>query len=376
VAICSALEPGCQFPASVHTQSRSDHAEHKARHNADPRAGEAEDGAEYNAAGDGEKLPHVILTADSTNGHKVRVTVRWQLATVQCVVSSATAKPRRKALVEKRIPILVSISMRVSFASIALAALIASPLVAQTDDGKTFRWSGPVAVDRFIRLYNMNGDVRVERGGSGTAVEVIAERRVERGDPKTVSFAVRMRNDGDVVVCALWGSDMQCTDDGARGNYSSGRWRNNESINVVIRVRVPDGVKTLAHSTNGDISIEGVTAEVDALTTNGNVNVSTSSGLVNASTTNGSVTATLGANSGADPMRFSTTNGSVTVFAPTELNANVELDTTNGDVVSDFPITVSGRMRSNQLRGTLGAGGRRIVVRSTNGDVSLKKKGL
>ncbi len=265
--------------------------------------------------------------------------------------------------------------MRVPFTSLALAALIASPLVAQTDDGRTFRWSGPVAVDRFIRLYNMNGDVRVERGGSGTAVEVIAERRVERGDPKTVSFAVRMRNDGDVVVCALWGSDMQCTDDGARGTYSSGRWRNNESINVVIRVRVPDGVKTLAHSTNGNISIEGVTAEVNALTTNGNVNVSTSSGLVNASTTNGSVTATLGANSGADPMRFSTTNGSVTVFAPLELNANVELDTTNGDVVSDFPITVSGRMRSNQLRGTLGAGGRRIVVQSTNGDVSLKKRG-
>ncbi|MBC7562202.1 MAG: hypothetical protein H7305_04730, partial [Gemmatimonadaceae bacterium] len=42
-------------------------------------------------------------------------------------------------------------------------------------------------------------------------------------------------------------------------------------------------------------------------------------------------------------------------------------------VVSDFPLTINGSIRPNQLRATLGAGGRTIVVRSTNGNVALKR---
>jgi Putative adhesin len=259
---------------------------------------------------------------------------------------------------------------------LVLAALIAiaSPLEAQTDDGTTFRWSGTVAAGHAMRLHNMNGDIRVERG-TGSQVEVVAERRVDRGDPKTVTFAVRMRSDGDVVVCALWGDDMRCTDDGSRGNYNSGMWRKNQ-INVVMRVRIPDGVKTIAQSTNGNVSVEGLSADVDAYTTNGNVEVSTSGGIVGARSTNGNVTASLGSTDGTAPMRFSTTNGSVTVIAPPSLSADVEMSTTNGSVRSDFPITVQGRMRSNSLRGTLGSGGRTLEAHSTNGNVTLKRGGI
>jgi Putative adhesin len=259
---------------------------------------------------------------------------------------------------------------------LALAALLAfaAPLAAQTDDGTTFRWSGTVTAGHAMRLYNMNGDIRVERG-TGSQVEVVAERRVERGDAKTVTFEVRMRSDGDVVVCALWGDDMRCTDDGSRGSYSSGGWRRNQ-IDVVMRVRIPDGVKTMAHSTNGNVSIEGIAAEVDASTTNGNVNVSTSGGIVSARSTNGNVTASLGSTEGTAPMRFSTTNGSVTVMAPPSLSADVEMSTTNGSVASDFPITIQGRMRRNALRGTLGSGGRTLEAHSTNGNVTLKRSGI
>lgn len=256
--------------------------------------------------------------------------------------------------------------------ALLLAAAVTSPLAAQTDDGTTFRWSGPVASDHFIRIHNMNGDIRVERGAPGSRVEVVAERRVERGDPKLVSFDVRMRADGDVVICALWGPDMRCTDDGSRGSYSAGGWRRNDQTSVVIRVRVPEGVKAFARSTNGGIVVDGMTSEVDAATTNGDVNVRTSGGLVNASSTNGSITASLGSTAGDQPMHFTTTNGSVTVYAPPTLSADLEMSTTNGGVTTDFPMTVSGSFKRNRIRGTLGGGGRSIVVRSTNGDVSLR----
>jgi hypothetical protein len=266
--------------------------------------------------------------------------------------------------------------MRTAAAIGLLLSVAARPAAAQTDDGTTFRWSGAVAAGHFIRVHNMNGDVRVERAESGSRVEVVAERHVRRGDPKVVRFEVRMRADGDAVVCALWGKDMQCTDDGNRGSYRSGGWRNDDQIDVVIRVRVPDGVKAFARSTNGSIAVAGLTSEVDAATTNGDVNVRTSGGVVNANTTNGSVTATLGTVSGDAPMRFTTTNGSVTVYAPPSLSADLEMSTTNGGLSTEFPLTVSGRFLQRSVRGTLGQGGRSIIVRSTNGDVSLKRNGI
>lgn len=262
---------------------------------------------------------------------------------------------------------------RPRLALIIAAALAAAPLAAQTDDGTTFRWTGTVAEGHFIRLHNMNGDIRVERGDPGSKVEVVAERQLDEGDPKLVTFALRMREDGDVVVCALLGADMTCTDEGTRGSYNSRSWRRGDRARVTIRVRVPDGVKAFARSTNGNIAMDGLTSEIDASTTNGDVSVRTSGGLINATTTNGSVTASLGDVTGDQPMRFSTTNGSVTVYAPPSLSAALEMTTTNGGVVSDFPLTISGSLRRNQLRATLGAGGRSIVVRSTNGNVALKR---
>jgi hypothetical protein len=261
------------------------------------------------------------------------------------------------------------------FAPLLIAIAAAAPLAAQTDDGTTFRWNGPVPRARFIRLHNMNGDIRVERA-SGSQVEVVATRRVERGDPKTVKFDVRMRSDGDVVICALWGDEQECTDDGTRGNYRSGNWGRGDNISVSMRVRVPDGVKAFARSTNGGVDVQGVTAEVDAASTNGDVNVRTSGGPVNARTTNGSVTASLGQLDGSAPMRFTTTNGSVTVYAPPAIDADLEMSTTNGVLITDYPLTVSGQIARNSVRGTLGQGGRSIVVRSTNGNVALKRNGI
>ena len=266
--------------------------------------------------------------------------------------------------------------MRTSVAMAFLIAVTARPAAAQTDDGTTFKWSGAVSAGHFIRVHNMNGDVRVERADGGSKVELIAERHVRRGDPKTVRFEVRMRADGDAVICALWGPDMQCTDDGNRGSYRSGGWRGEDQIDVVIRVRVPDGVKAFARSTNGNIAVSGLTSEVDASTTNGDVNVRTSGGVVNATTTNGSVTASLGSVSGDAPMRFTSTNGSVTVYAPPSLSADLEMSTTNGGVSTEFPLTVSGRFMQRSVRGTLGQGGRSIVVRTTNGDIALKRNGI
>ena len=53
--------------------------------------------------------------------------------------------------------------------------------------------------------------------------------------------------------------------------------------------------------------------------------------------------------------------------------AEVDMATTNGSVMSDFPMTLSGRINPRRLHATIGDGSRRLRLHSTNGNVELRK---
>jgi DUF4097 and DUF4098 domain-containing protein YvlB len=71
-------------------------------------------------------------------------------------------------------------------------------------------------------------------------------------------------------------------------------------------------------------------------------------------------------------LEATTTNGGVKVWIPEKYNADLETGTVNGGIDFDFPITVQGRI-SKQIRATLGDGGPKILVKTVNGGVRLKK---
>ena len=59
---------------------------------------------------------------------------------------------------------------------------------------------------------------------------------------------------------------------------------------------------------------------------------------------------------------------------PEELNADLRMTTVNGTLSSrDFPLTVSGRFSPQNLRATIGKGGRLLRMSSGNGDLELRK---
>jgi DUF4097 and DUF4098 domain-containing protein YvlB len=136
---------------------------------------------------------------------------------------------------------------------------------------------------------------------------------------------------------------------------------------------VPAGVRVDAHTTNGDLSVVGATSEVIARTTNGDVRAESSGGPVSARTTNGNVNATMRELGDARDLDFTTTNGSVIVEVPASLGAEVDMSTTNGHIATDFPMTLSGRIDPRRLHATIGDGSRRLRLRSTNGNVELRK---
>lgn len=266
-------------------------------------------------------------------------------------------------------------AVRTMVAMLASAMALAMPSTAdaqgstQTDEN-AFRWAGSIPADKWIHLYNINGEISVEPA-TGDRVEVRASKRWRRGDPDAVRIAARTLDDGSVVVCAMWSENTTCDE---RGMRSSGRSRNNNNdTNVRFTVHVPRNVRVHASTVNGGLRIGGATGEVNASTVNGSIEAISSGGPVNASTVNGSIRVRMGALDPDEDLEYSTVNGSVIVEFPGDLNADVELSTVNGRLQTDYPVTIQGRMDPRRLRATIGRGGQDIKLSTVNGNVELRK---
>jgi hypothetical protein len=259
---------------------------------------------------------------------------------------------------------------------IALVTLLAVGLPATgraQDSTLTTRWAWRVPDGRWINVRNLNGRVDVHQG-SGDSVVVTATKRVYRGDASYVSYAVQRYGDGDqdVLVCALWGSNADCSPTGYDSDRDDRDSRRNR-ISVTFDVAVPAGVRVSAHTVNEGVSVTGATSEVVAGTVNGGVTVETDGGPVSANTVNGSVHVTMLHYQPTRDMRFSSVNGSVVVEFGGNIDADIDLQTVNGRFVSDFPVTLNGRIDPRHLRATLGKGGPTIRIRTVNGNVELRK---
>ena len=272
----------------------------------------------------------------------------------------------------RRAPGLLASAARAAAALVA-ATLLASPAAAQqTRDA--FEWSGRVDAGRIVYVRNLNGAVKVERGGG--EVEIVARKRWRRGDPEAVRIELQRVGGGDVLVCALW-KDGTCSESGYRGRGRSGggwfdRDDDNDDVSVEFTVRVPEGVRLDLYSVNGGLEVDGATAEVRARTTNGQIRASSLGGPVTAETVNGSITVRMG-DMGREDIRFETVNGSITVEAPRDLNANLSFRTVNGHIESDYPLTVQGRIDRRRIDAVLGNGGPKLEARTVNGSVTLKR---
>jgi hypothetical protein len=63
----------------------------------------------------------------------------------------------------------------------------------------------------------------------------------------------------------------------------------------------------------------------------------------------------------------------VEVWVPDRLDAEIDIRTVNGRVLTDFPMTESGRINPRHIRAKIGNGGRRISFATVNGSVELRK---
>jgi hypothetical protein len=268
--------------------------------------------------------------------------------------------------------------MRSTIVLTVAVALLSGVASAQASSQSTstdahFKWSGTVPKGEWVRVKNLNGRVTV-RAASGNTVVITGEKTSRRGDPNSVRIVTQKTGNGGILVCAFWTENASCDED-SYSSHSDGEdsGRHSRDVSVDFTVSLPAGVNVLSSSVNGDVEVDGATAEVDVHTVNGDVRGITSSGPVSAGTVNGSITAKMRSLPGNADLDFRTVNGSIDLELPTQLDADVELRTVNGGFQTDFPMTLSGRVSPRRLNATIGKGGRRLRATTVNGSIELRK---
>lgn len=173
--------------------------------------------------------------------------------------------------------------------------------------------------------------------------------------PRQTNLTVRT-GDGNIVVERVTGKAEIRTGDGS------------------IRMTETAGAVTV-ETGDGSVTLEDVSGRVEARTGDGPIRLTGTPEFVRARSGDGSIL--LRIRSGAvmtDDWMVATSDGAVTIELPDGFNAEIEADpSSEGRVRNDLSLAsmTGGTRESRPLKGTLGQGGRRLIVRTGDGSIRL-----
>jgi hypothetical protein len=263
-----------------------------------------------------------------------------------------------------------TVAVTVPMSSLPVTSGAGTPsALGQASQSDTFRWQGRVAAGQHIEIKGINGPVLAE-AAAGDAVEVVAGKTANRSNPAEVRIEV-VEHAAGVTICAVYPSPDGQPNECQPGKGGRSRTQDND-VKVAFTVRVPAGVGLVARTVNGAIEAQALDGRVEAYTVNGSVRVRTR-GQAQAETVNGSIDADLGDAMWDGALTFKTVNGSIEVGLPADASTQVEAQTVNGDLQSDFPVTMKGRFGPKRFEGTIGQGGRELHLKTVNGRITLRR---
>jgi len=237
-----------------------------------------------------------------------------------------------------------------------------------------------------IPLSRPGEPITLEIGIMSARIEVIGEDRedamfevsVEEGERKIVTPS---------GTKTLTGAGYELEVD-ERDNYISfdTDWRRNK-ISVVARIprRADLDLSTVQ---NGEIIVSNISGNLELSNVNGPITASGISGSIIATSVNDAVDLSFVSIDDANVSSLETVNGELTVRLPANLGVQIHLDTSQGEIFSDFEVDVQPSKPSvirNENSGgsevriesviiaNINGGGPIIRMNSLNGDINIRK---
>jgi putative adhesin len=147
-----------------------------------------------------------------------------------------------------------------------------------------------------------------------------------------------------------------------------------EHWSTSFEIQVPRTAMLTLNTRNGGISIDDFRGSARFHARNGGLSLTSVGGDLRGDTTNGGVTVDVAGDhwdgSGLD---VETRNGGIRLTLPKGYSGELETGTTNGGLSIGFPITVQGTL-GRHFTTTLGSGGPKVRVMTTNGGVTIRER--
>ncbi|MEK6152620.1 DUF4097 family beta strand repeat-containing protein [Flavobacteriaceae bacterium 3-367] len=153
--------------------------------------------------------------------------------------------------------------------------------------------------------------------------------------------------------------------------------RKSEDAEIFLPATQNFSVKSTWH---GDIEIEGFTSEIEAnAQLNGGIVIREVTGPITANALNGEIEVQFKTVKQDSPISIYTTNGEVDVSLPQGTPADLFLSSLNGEIYTNFDLKRPDKdglksISTRRVTGSINNGGVSIKLKSTNGNIYLRKK--
>ena len=242
-------------------------------------------------------------------------------------------------------------------------------VVKSPDETERFEQTYPLSANGRVSVSNVNGSITVE-GWDRNEVKLeyvkTAETKERLSDVEVKINAQANSIDIDAEYDFSW----------SRNKNKDWKTKNNKGVQVEFRLMVPRGaVLNEIETVNGSVNVSKTTNSTKVSAVNGEVKAVNISGTGEFSTVNGTVTADFDRLENTRQIKLETVNGQAFLTLPSDANATVRAETTNGKINNDFGLPVrKGKYVGNSLYGKLGNGDVRISLESVNGELELRRK--
>jgi len=271
--------------------------------------------------------------------------------------------------------LVVVLALLVSLSLACNASFGVSPYTAEETVAQSFE----VGASPHVVVETFNGRIEVATGSSNTVQVSVTKRgsgtsqSAAQDDLKNVQ--VTMLQESGVIRIV------------ARRINPNNTWGNSGAS---ATLKVPGGTSLELRSSNGGLTVTGPTSDVTANTSNGKIQIEGSQGNLKLDTSNSSIevnatSAVVAAHTsnGAIAFRgelaqgnhsFRTSNGRITLTLPSNASFNIDAETSNGKVTSDFAVTRTSASRDSELRGTIGGNpATSVELRTSNGGIEIQQ---